>query len=91
MNPERIRDALKSQPFRPFNLVLGNGRTYTITHPDFLAIPPGPFARDLVFWTELGPDRGEFQTHWVNLDQVVELVAPADTALASRPAEDNGA
>ena len=90
MNPDRIRDALTRKPFEPFDLVLANGHSYTITHPDFLAIPPGPFARDLVFWTELGPNRGEYQTHWVNLNQVVELVSPITTGAGPR-SQGNGA
>ena len=91
MSPARIRDAAKAQPFVPFKLVLANGQHYTITHPDFIAVSPGDFARDLVFWTELGPDRGEFQTHWISLRQVVELVTPLEPSEASHKAQGNGA
>lgn len=91
MSPARIRDALKAQPFTPFQLVLTNGQRYTIEHPDFCAVSPGDFARDLVLWTDLRPDRGEYQTHWISLRQVTELVVPLEPSQASPKAQGNGA
>lgn len=90
MNPEPIRDALKRQPFQPFQIVMASGQRYTIEHPDFLAVGPGPVPRDLVIWTEIGSNRGHFQTHWLNIRQVAELVSPIE---APRPpqAQGNGA
>jgi hypothetical protein len=87
---ERIREAMKAQPFRPFDLVLSDGRSYTITHPDYISLPPAPFPRDLVFYTERGHE--DYQTHWINLALVVELIVPAEATAKPTPrAEGNGA
>jgi hypothetical protein len=32
----RIRDLLRSMPFRPFVIRMANGREYRIEHPDFV-------------------------------------------------------
>lgn len=36
MNAETIRELLRRQPFRPFRLVLSNGETYDVVHPEFV-------------------------------------------------------
>lgn len=90
MSPTRIRDAIKAEPFVPFQLVLTNGLRYTIEHSDFIAVSPGEFARDLVFWTEFGPHRGEFQTHWISIRQIVELITFVESSQHGAQAEGNG-
>jgi len=47
----------RANPFRPFRIVMNNGRTYDVKHPDFIAVgmevgifyhqksPDGPFER----------------------------------------------
>lgn len=37
MAPEELRDALK-QPFEPFRLVMTDGASYEIRHPDLLLV-----------------------------------------------------
>jgi hypothetical protein len=89
---ERIRDAMRAQPFQPFDLVLADGRRYTITHPDYISVPPAQRPRDIVFYTEKPVEPGEFQTRWINLGLVAELVVPAETTTRSTPhSEGNGA
>ena len=39
---ETIREAKRSQPFRPFRLRLIDGTEYEVTHPDFISVPPAP-------------------------------------------------
>ncbi len=36
MAPTELRDSLTQQPFEPFRLVLSDGATYDIRHPDLL-------------------------------------------------------
>ncbi len=40
MTIEPLRDALHAQPFRPFQLQLGDGTTVDVTHPECLAFHP---------------------------------------------------
>ncbi len=92
MTPDRIRDALTAKPLPPFDLVLTSGETYTIVHPDWVSVPPFPFAREVVVYTQIEGERERFHTQWINLGQVLKLVIP--TATTTRPAagpEGNGA
>src|SRR5579884_1686769 len=36
MTPEELRDTLRERPFEPFRLVLTDGASYEIRHPDLL-------------------------------------------------------
>ena len=36
MPPEELRDSLRHHPFEPFRIVLTDGATYDIRHPDLL-------------------------------------------------------
>jgi hypothetical protein len=36
MAPEELREVLKQQPFEPFRLVMTDGASYDIRHPDLL-------------------------------------------------------
>lgn len=36
MSPDELRGSLRQQPFEPFRLVLTDGATYDIRHPDLL-------------------------------------------------------
>jgi hypothetical protein len=36
MAPEELRDTLRYQPFEPFRIVLTDGASYEIRHPDLL-------------------------------------------------------
>jgi hypothetical protein len=41
MNPaEMLRAMLHAQPFRPFDVVLSNGRRLHVHHPDYLVVMP---------------------------------------------------
>jgi hypothetical protein len=88
MIADRIRDVMKAQPFQPFDLLLADGRSYTITHPDYISVPPVTVPRDLVFYTRKEEEPGEFQIHWINLGLVAELVVP--TGSVPRPARTEG-
>ncbi len=51
---ERVREALHQQPFRAFEIRLLDGRSLTVKHPDFVALPPPPQKRDIVVWDAAG-------------------------------------
>lgn len=40
MVSDHIRQALKTQPFQPFELNLADGRRLLLKHPEFLYVPP---------------------------------------------------
>jgi hypothetical protein len=40
MTIDRLRKTLQAQPFRPFRLHMGDGRSLRVSHPDFVWIPP---------------------------------------------------
>ena len=48
----RIRRLRSATPFKPFSLVLADGRSFHVPHPDFLSIAPKGTA--LALWAEDG-------------------------------------
>jgi hypothetical protein len=52
MRPEDIRKLRDAVPFRPFSLVLADGRAFPVPHPDFLSLAPK--GTDLSLWAEDG-------------------------------------
>jgi hypothetical protein len=38
MAPEELRDAVKQQPFEPFRVVMTDGGSFEIRHPDLLLV-----------------------------------------------------
>lgn len=41
MKFEDLKMAHRAEPFKPFDVCLSDGRTYTVPHPDFLFFFPG--------------------------------------------------
>ncbi|MFN3167978.1 MAG: hypothetical protein ACE37H_13040 [Phycisphaeraceae bacterium] len=37
MTIEKIREAIKAQPFKPFFVNLADGRSFAVQHPEFIA------------------------------------------------------
>jgi hypothetical protein len=84
MQLDRIRDALHQRPFRPFLLKMVDGTSYTVRHPDFVALPPPPKKRDIVFYGEAG-------VRLLDLGLIQELVLPEEPSTPPAPtAEGNG-
>ena len=52
MTSATIRTVMHNQPFRPFNLHLADGRAFTITHPDFIAVSQN--GREAILYDEEG-------------------------------------
>ena len=49
----QFRQALTKQPFRPFRIILADGRSFTIEHPEFVAMDPR--GREVTFYEETAP------------------------------------
>jgi hypothetical protein len=52
---DEIRDAMRAQPFRPFDLKLVDGTRHAVRHPDFITIPPVQRPREIAFY-EVGAE-----------------------------------
>ena len=79
----QVRQAMHAQPFRPFALQLANGKNYEVKHPDFLALPPTPRGRELVFWVD-------DEMHLIDLALVLEVVMSAGAGPAPARVAGNG-
>ena len=53
MRVEEIRELYQAAPFRPFEVVLANGRQVPVEHPEFMAFSPS--GRSLVIFEFDGP------------------------------------
>lgn len=40
MKAKDLRDILSARPFKPFNVVISDGRSFPVPHPDYLFFPP---------------------------------------------------
>jgi hypothetical protein len=38
LHPDLLRNLLRSQPFRPFRMVMNSGQNYDIHHPEFVTV-----------------------------------------------------
>jgi hypothetical protein len=63
---ERVREVLHQQPFRAFEIRLLDGRSLTVKHPDFVALPPPPQKRDIIVWDAAG-------VHMIDLALIQEI------------------
>ena len=52
MKAEDLRKVREAVPFRPFDIVLADGRAFPVPHPDFLSVAPRGTA--VVLWAEDG-------------------------------------
>jgi hypothetical protein len=86
---EQIRRAMHAQPYRPFAIKLVDGRICPEKHPDYIAIPPGPRAREVTFYAEANAG-DDYETHWIDLGLVMEVIVPGAAEAAPARAEGNG-
>jgi len=74
-----IRDLMRAQPFRPFDLILGDGTRYAVPHPDYLSIPPVRRPREIEYYLVINDgDDYEYRTRWLDLNLILEVAAPCD-------------
>jgi hypothetical protein len=69
MTLNQYRQALTRQPFRPFRIVLVDGRSFTIDHPEFDAMDPR--GRELTFYEDDGTQ------HFLEAMLIAEVIVPA--------------
>jgi hypothetical protein len=50
MAPDRIREALRAAPFRPFVVEISGGKKVAVRHPDYTQLSPS--GRTLVIFTD---------------------------------------
>jgi hypothetical protein len=79
----QIRQALSARPFQAFTLYLADGRTCFVRHPDFIAIPPAPHRREIVYWSD-----GE--THLIDPGLIVSIVMPTPDQASQNQAATTG-
>ncbi len=80
---EAVREALHAQPFEPFDLKLVDGRHFTITHPEWVLMPPVQRVRDIIVATLADSEPGTYRTHRIDLGLIVEVTSPSD--MPARP------
>jgi hypothetical protein len=86
---DKIVQAMRQQPFRPFMLRLVDGRTYTVKHPEYIAISPGRRPREITFYTA-GDGSDDYGTHWIDLGLVSEVIIPSGSVTAAPPVQGDG-
>lgn len=67
MNIRELKDAYKAAPFQPFDIVLTNGRTVRVAHPEFMAFSPR--GRTAVVYDEEGLER-------IDIPLIISLKVP---------------
>jgi hypothetical protein len=90
---EPIREALRTQPFRPFELKMVDGTLFTVEHPDWIKIPPVKRPRELWFIAVHGEgDDEDYRTHWIDIGLVSQVIVPGIAEVHRAPAgsEDDG-
>jgi len=85
---QTIRDATRSQPFRPFRLRLIDGTEYDVAHPDLISVPPASRAREVLFYISSG-DETEDERRWIDVGLISEVIIPP-LPPASSPAGPTG-
>jgi hypothetical protein len=80
-DPEELREALRAQPFRPFEVKLVDGTSYLESHPDYLHLPPVPRPHHVTFYAML--DGGDYREHWIDIGVINEVICPPRASSAS--------
>jgi hypothetical protein len=82
---ETIREAQRSQPFRPFRLRLIDGTEYEVAHPDWISVPPARRAREVLVYL-VGKDHdAEDERRWLDVGLISEVTIPPLPATPRRP------
>jgi hypothetical protein len=81
---EQVREAMHRAPFLGFELRLVDGRSFHVSHPDFLSVPQSPRGRDVMFHDKDG------RTHRIDLLLIVEIDEPAAPERTSTSADGAG-
>ena len=69
MTVYQFRQALTEQPFRPFRIILADGRSFQIEHPEFAALDPR--GREDTFYEEDGTQ------HFIEAMLIAKVIVPS--------------
>ncbi len=70
---DQFREA-KKIPFSPFLFKLADGTIFAVKHPDWLAIPPSDFPREVVYFAPR--NALQYDTHRIDLAMVIDVILP---------------
>jgi hypothetical protein len=73
----QFRQALLRQPFRPFQIVLADGRSFLISHPEFAAMAPN--GREVTLYEE------DSTQHLLEAFLIAQVVVPPGPEAGPRP------
>ena len=78
MTVDDVRPLVRAMPFAPFRIDLSDGRTFDVTHPEFISV--GRTAINVVTPTEEHDHH-----HYLSVRQItgINVLPPADTAAES--------
>jgi hypothetical protein len=54
MTIEHLRGLARKQPFETFTIRLSDGRSFEVTHPDFVSLPPANISSTFMVWGKDG-------------------------------------
>lgn len=74
---DKIRDVLRAQPFRPFDLKMVDGTRYHVRHPDWLSIPPVPRPREIEYF-DVATNGEDYRTRWLDPNLISEVTIPTE-------------
>jgi len=78
----QFTQAMRHQPFQPFNLVLVDGRIFTVDHPEFVAIDRR--GREVTFYA------GDNTQHFIDAGLIAEVVVSPSQERAAARGPDGG-
>lgn len=81
MNPATLQEAVKAEPFRPFELVMADGSRVAVPHPEWIAFTGGRVA--LV----LEPDD---RSHYIDVMLITRIEKAPPVPAGSPAADPNG-
>jgi hypothetical protein len=90
MRADSIRRALRTQPFREFNVKLVDGTVYPVRHPDWLSIPPIEHPREVLYYRVANGGGDDYEEHRIEIGLILKLITPGQSEIAPDRTEDNG-
>ena len=84
MHRDRIRERLRTQPFKPFAVVMADGRRFPVRHPEFVYLHPD---RRTVYLVEEQTGMGHHLSQRLIIDLEFELDPEAEIPLPGKPAD----
>jgi hypothetical protein len=74
MNTQELKSTIESQPFQPFRIHFGSGRSLDVPHREFVSISPS--GRTAIVYTSVSEQGDAFQIVDVMLIESIEFLKP---------------